>query len=75
MDDPVNNGSATPVGAIQDDTSSSAASRQIAGFAILAAVAVAVIAIAVVLLLKMRPASSAPLTRGSHGRARQKRRV
>lgn len=75
MDDPANNGSATPAGAIQDDTSSSAASRQIAGFAILAAVAVAVIAIAVVLLLKMRPASSAPLTRGSHGRARQKRRV
>lgn len=75
MNDPANSGSVTPAGAVQDDASASSASRQIAGFAILAAVAVAVISIAAVLLIKMRPASSAPLTRGSYGRARQKHRV
>lgn len=76
VNDAANNGVVTPAGVVQDDNASySAASRQIAGFAILAAIAVAIIVIAVVLLIKMRPASSAPLTRGSRGRARQKRRV
>ena len=55
--------------------SDNGASRQIAGFAILAAVAMAIIAVAAVLLIKLRPSSNTGLTKGGKGRANQKKRV
>ncbi|MBR5233785.1 MAG: hypothetical protein IKW03_06215, partial [Clostridia bacterium] len=69
VDNPVN----TPQqgGTVVD---SSAASKQIIGFAILSAVAVAIIAIAAVMLLKMRTPST-DLTRGGSARAKEKKRV
>lgn len=54
---------------------SSEAARQMAGFAILAAVAMAIIAVASVMLVKMRPSSGSSLARGGKGRANQKKRV
>lgn len=69
----------TPVGGntVQGNVSNSgsAAARQMAGFAILAAVAMAIIAVASVMLVKMSPGSGAPLARGGNGRAKQKKRV
>lgn len=52
-----------------------AAPRQMAGFAILAAVAMAIIAVAAIMLVKLRPASSNGMTRGGKGRADQKKKV
>ncbi len=54
---------------------SAEAARQMAGFAILAAVAMAIIAVASVMLVKMRPSSGSSLARGGKGRANQKKRV
>ncbi len=71
VDNPVNN---TPQQQIGNVVDSSAASKQIIGFAILAAVAVAIIAIAAVMLLKMRTPST-ELTRGGSARAKEKKRV
>ncbi len=59
-------------GEIVDSGTSSGGTRQIAGFAILAAVAVAIIAIAAVMLIKLSPA---PIAKGGKGRAGQRRRV
>lgn len=73
VDNPVNTPNAQqPVGGTVVDTSD--ASKQIIGFAILAAVAVAIIAIAAVMLIKMRTPST-DLTRGGSGRAKEKKRV
>lgn len=73
VDNPVNTPNAQqPVDG--NTTNSSAASKQIIGFAVLAAVAVAIIAIAVVMLLKMRTPST-DLTRGGSSRAKEKKRV
>ena len=58
------------VNVIDSDT----ATKQIAGFAVLAAVAVAIVAVAAVMLLKMRVPST-EFTRGGKGRATQKKRV
>lgn len=52
----------------------SSASRQMAGFAILATVAMAIIAVSSVMLIKMRPSSNG-IARGGKGRANQKKRV
>lgn len=69
-------GTVTPIGNVSDDTpSSSGGSKQMAGFAILAALAVAIIAVAVVLLMRLNPKRSLPFTRASYGRANQKKRV
>lgn len=65
------NGNAVQGGTVID---SSETSRQMAGFAILAAVSVAIIAVAAVMLLKMQ-APTTQLTRGGKGRAKQKKRV
>lgn len=62
------------VGSVSDDSSSST-TRQMAGFAILAIVSIAIIAVAAVMLARLSPSASAPLTRGSGGRAKQKKRV
>lgn len=73
-----NNQPNTPVAGaaeVADGSGGSASPTQLAGFAILAAVAVAIIAVAAVLLVKMRPSRSAPLTRGSGGRAKRKKKV
>ena len=70
VDNAVNNGN-LQVGTVIDNTD---ASRQIAGFAILAAVSIAIIAVAAVMLIRMH-APSTSLTRGGSGRAKQKRRV
>lgn len=67
LDNNAVNGNANGVG--------SEAARQMAGFAILAAVAMAIIAVASVMLIKLRPASSNGMTRGGKGRANQKKRV
>lgn len=60
------------VGSVSDDSSTT---RQMAGFAILAAVSIAIIAVAAVMLARLSPSKSAPLTRGNGGRAKQKKRV
>lgn len=70
VDDAVN-GNTVQGGTVID---SSETSRQIAGFAILAAVSVAIIAVAAVMLIKMQVPTT-QLTRGGKGRAKQKKRV
>lgn len=54
------------------DNNSSAATKQIAGFSVLAAVAVAIIATVTVMLIRINPS---PIARGGKSRANQKRRV
>lgn len=72
VDTPLGNDNAVS-GTVSDINTEAA--RQIAGFAILAAVAMAIIAVAAVMLIKMNPGSSSQLSRGGNGRAKQKKRV
>ena len=71
VDNPVNTPAQQQGGTVID---SDTASKQIIGFAILAAVAVAIISIAAVMLFKMRTPST-DLTRGGSSRAKEKKRV
>lgn len=61
------------VGSVSDDSSSGM--NQMAGFAILATAAIVIIAVAAVMLARLSPSKNAPLTKGSGGRAKQKKRV
>lgn len=71
VQDPMgNNGGGANVTNIDSD-----AAGQLAGFAILAAVAMAIIATAAVMLVKLGGAGGSGLARGGKGRANQKKRV
>ena len=65
------NGATPQVGNVADGSD---ASKQMAGFAILAGVSVAIIAVALFMLMKMQTPSTS-LTRGGSNRAKQKKRV
>lgn len=65
-----NNQTNMPIGSIDDSNDSS--TRQMIGFAILAAVAAAIIAIAAVMLVKMSPSAGGPVTRDSISKRRKK---
>ena len=69
VQDPVNNGNGNGASVVDSE-----AAGQLAGFAVLAAVAMAIIATASVMLVKMGPSGSG-LARGGKGRANQKKRV
>lgn len=74
MDDGLNNNNNIGIGGtVADDNLS--ATKQMAGFAILAAVAIIIIAVAAVMLARLSPSSSAPLTKSKGGRANQRKRV